>query len=124
MTRRGVEQGVGAALEVEVEAGLCNVQTGVDEERRGVQGVHSVGTHSSRYERGREKPAPSTVRVTHMRRERLELPYKRVVMVPEANVRARAAVLFGLRQTSKMENNLQGRTRNHSLSASVRRHTL
>ena len=93
MACRGVGQGVGAALEVELEAGFGNVQAGVDDGRWRVQGVHSVGTHSCTYERGLVGPAPSTVRVTDMRRERLELPCERVVTVPEGNERARAAVL-------------------------------
>ena len=104
---------MGAALEVELEGGLGNVEASVDEGSGFSHGVGSVRTHSCTYEHGGEPPAPSTVRVTDTRRERLQLPYERVVTVPESNERTRAAVLplqgedgsifpSGLRQTRKM----------------------
>lgn len=84
---------MGTALEVELAAGFGKVQADVDDGRWRVQGVHSVGTQACTSERSLVGLAPSTVRVTDRRRERLELPCERVVTVPEGNERARAAVL-------------------------------
>src|SRR5438445_2549791 len=86
----GVGQDMLLVLEVELELGLGNVQAGMDDGVCFSHGVCRVRAHSCTYERAVVAAAPSTVRVTDTRRERLRLPNERVLTVPEGNERARA----------------------------------
>ena len=119
VTFGGVGQRVLAVVEVELEGVLGDIEAGMDDGSFFRQCFHSVRTQTCIYERGVKTPAPSTVRVTDTRRERLRLSHEHAQAVPGSNERVRAGGLplqgrghpifqFGGRQTSKMKNNIQG----------------
>jgi hypothetical protein len=93
MAVSGVGQGILAALEVELEGGLGDVQAGVDGGSVFGHNRKSCSAHSCTYERVAHATAQSTVRVTDNRHERLWLPRERVQTVQEGNEHARAAAL-------------------------------
>ena len=64
VARRGVGQRVLAALEVELQRGLGDVQAGIDGLRFFRQDLHGVGTLTCTSEHVHAGTAPSTVRVT------------------------------------------------------------
>jgi hypothetical protein len=113
-----------AILEVELEAGLGNIQTSVDGREFFSHDGWSVRAHSCTCEHVVFAAALSTVRVTDIRHERLRLPDEHVQTVPEGNEHTRAAVLppaggrtapssrLAFSQARKMKKNIQeGRLR-------------
>ena len=93
VTFGGVGQRVLAVVEVELEGVLGDIEAGMDDGSFFRQCFHSVRTQTCIYERGVKTPAPSTVRVTDMRRERLRLSHEHAQAVPGSNERVRAGGL-------------------------------